>query len=256
VRGSGIEAEKVVDTRARAGSLILGCMSSRVPVHRVGRLAMRSIAGLLAGCASMPWPAPARQLDAEVFFKLQRGMNESELLVRAGEPDLVTYPGVSTRETIVGGSVTGDGRSSAYRRWRRGSVSEIKQYHYIPDRSEHDPHLTVVTLHGGIVTRIDRTKVFSRENLPEPPPAEPIKPAPSDTEIQRRRAERTLEAAQEYADTRSRLLEQAPGPEPEEAPAGVAAPRRRGVYRGLLDDGTVYYGDRPSGSHDEVLEKR
>ena len=194
------------------------------------------VCALVAGSAS--WAA---QLSSSVFFKLQRGMNEGELLVRAGQPDLVTYPGVTARETTIGQVVTDADGNEAFARFRRTRIPEVKQYHYIPDRSEHDPYLTIVTLRGGLISRIDRTKVFSRENLPEAArsadtaPSEPVR---TDTEIRRDRAERTFQAAQDYAETRQRLLERT---------GEYAAPERDPtLYRRVEGDGSVYYGDRPS----------
>ena len=199
------------------------------------------LAGVLALVSMLAVESQAAQLSSSVFFKLQRGMNEGELLVRAGQPDLVTYPGVTARETSIGDTVTDEDGNEAFVRFRRTRIPEIKQYHYIPDRSEHDPFLTVVTLQGGLISRIERTKVFSRENLPEPArrASAPTVPVRSDAEVKRDRAERTFKAAQDYAATRQRLLDR--------NGEYVAPERDPTLYRRVEGDGSVYYGDRPSG---------
>ena len=173
-------------------------------------------------------------------------MNESELLIRAGQPDLITYPGVVARETTIGGTVVDDAGNTSALRYRRTDIPQVKQYHYIPDKSEHDPFLTVITVRGGLVTRIDRTKVFSRDHLPDPPgrsgtASEPVR---SDIDIQRDRADRTYQAAQDYTATRERLLEEA---------ADAPADHGRRVYRQVGEDGSVYYGDSPT-APDPVLQ--
>lgn len=210
-----------------------------------GRGARTVLALVLVACVGGVHGA---QLDSASFFKIRRGMNESELLILAGQPDLVTYPGVVARETTITGRDSetrdlpgGSATSESALRFRRTEIPEIKQYHYIPDRSEHDPYLTVFTLRGGIITRIDRTKVFSRDNLPDPPAdsSEPREPARTDLDIQRERAERTAEAARAYAETRRRLLE-------EVARDAEDASEPPPVYRSVGEDGSVYFGDRPA----------
>lgn len=195
----------------------------------VSRLALL---GVLA-----PGAAAAGQIDATTLFLLRPGMPESEVLVRAGAPDLVSPPGSGGVRIIS------------------SNAAAVERWHYIPDRSEHDPHLTIITMTNGRVFNIERRKVFSRDGLPEPPEAAPDR-KPSDSEIVRERLERTMEAAERYARTRARLkredieLRQAAGELPE-------TPTGRGeleIYRGLDADGSAYYGDRPPGESPNVVE--
>ena len=81
-----------------------------------------------------PPPAPAaeavRGMDFATYIRLQTGMTEGELLSRAGRPDYVTFD-----------SAKGD---------------YVKLFYYYPTRG--DPFITVVTLYGGRIDNIERTK--------------------------------------------------------------------------------------------------
>ena len=82
-----------------------------------------------------PPPAPAgaaepRGMDFDTYIRLSRGMTEGELLNRAGKPDHISLDAV--RRDIV------------------------KSFYYYPTRS--DPFITVVTLRGGRIDNIERTK--------------------------------------------------------------------------------------------------
>ncbi len=83
-----------------------------------------------------PPPAPAaasaRGMDFETFIRLSRGMSEGELLQRAGKPDYLALENV--RDDIV------------------------KSFYWYPTRS--DPFTTVVTVRGGRIDAIERTKKF------------------------------------------------------------------------------------------------
>ena len=83
-----------------------------------------------------PLPAPplasARGMDFDVFIRLQRGMTEGELLLRAGKPDHESLE--SFRHDIV------------------------KTYYYFPTVS--NPFTTVVTLRGGRIDDMDRIRKF------------------------------------------------------------------------------------------------
>ena len=69
-------------------------------------------------------------MDFDTYIRLQRGMTEGELLSRAGPPDYVALD--SARREIV------------------------KSFYYYPTSS--DPFTTIVTLRGGRIDNIERTK--------------------------------------------------------------------------------------------------
>jgi hypothetical protein len=84
-----------------------------------------------------PPPAPpaaetVRGMAFDTYIRLERGMSEGELLVRAGKPDEVAVENV--RANIV------------------------KSYYYFPTGS--DPFITVVTLRGGRIANLERTRKF------------------------------------------------------------------------------------------------
>ncbi|HEY5701356.1 MAG TPA: DUF4124 domain-containing protein [Gammaproteobacteria bacterium] len=206
--------------------------------------------GLLIAMAGFHAAGPVRagQIDTATFFLLETGMEESEVLVRAGTPDLVTSIGGEILETFDGTLTPEfvDGRG--FGGVRRIHSTNLRRWHYIPDTSEHDPHLTVITMKSGRVSNIERKKVFSRQGLPNPK-ANSLsrRQVPSDDDIVRRRLERTLDAAERYARTRSRLkreeiaLARAAADLPELTVGDTDAK----VYRSVDDHGVVYYGDRP-----------
>ena len=80
-------------------------------------------------------PAPgqvtARGMDFDVFIRLQPGMTEGELLLRAGPPD---HKGVDN------------------------FVDVVKSYYYFPTVA--NPYTTVVTLRGGRIANLERIKKF------------------------------------------------------------------------------------------------
>jgi hypothetical protein len=76
-------------------------------------------------------PAP-RGMEFDTFIRLQRGMTEGELLVRAGRPDQVS---VENLQSLA-----------------------VKSYYYYPTSG--DPYITVVTVRGGLIDNIERTKKF------------------------------------------------------------------------------------------------
>jgi len=83
-----------------------------------------------------PPPAPtaarARGMDFETFIRLQRGMSEGELTQRAGRPDYLALE--NARDDIV------------------------KSFYWYP--TTNDPFTTVVTVRGGRIDTIERTKKF------------------------------------------------------------------------------------------------
>ena len=84
--------------------------------------------------APPPYPqaAPVRGMEFGVYTMLRRGMTEGEVLVRAGRPD---------QETVEG-----------------GFRYVVKSLYYYPTTA--DPFITVVTLRGGRVADIERTRKF------------------------------------------------------------------------------------------------
>lgn len=79
-----------------------------------------------------PASVPVRGMDFTTFIRLQRGMTEGELLLRAGRPDHESVENI--RHDIV------------------------KTYYYFPTVS--DPYTTVVTLRGGRIFSLDRIRKF------------------------------------------------------------------------------------------------
>ena len=179
------------------------------------------IAGAL--CAGTLWGAAAQaaQMDLETFNNLRRGMPESEVLLRAGEPDRVTAPG--------GGLIAHHGHAV--------HLGPRLAYHYLPDASEHDPWLTVVTMTNGRVSALERRKLLSPLPGALPAPDDPgAAPAPDDHSIRRQRASRTLDAAQAYSEVRWRIHERN---QQRSSPASPSRP----VYRGTDESGAAYFGD-------------
>lgn len=82
--------------------------------------------------AIAPASVPVRGMDFVTFIRLQRGMTEGELLLRAGRPDYESVENI--RHDIV------------------------KTYYYFPTVS--DPYTTVVTLRGGRIFSLDRIRKF------------------------------------------------------------------------------------------------
>ena len=86
--------------------------------------------------ASVPLPAPAapqaRGMAFDTFIRLQPGMTEGELLVRAGQPD---HESVENFRAAI-----------------------VKTYYYFPTVA--NPFTTVVTVRGGRIANLDRVKRF------------------------------------------------------------------------------------------------
>ncbi len=74
----------------------------------------------------------ARGMGLNTYIRLQQSMTEGELLSRAGAPDHVAVEGVSPHVT--------------------------KSFYYYPTTS--DPFITVVTVRGGRISNLERTKKF------------------------------------------------------------------------------------------------
>ena len=172
--------------------------------------------------------ANAGQMDLATFNLLTRGMSESEVVVRAGRPDLDVPVGeVGAKRTVIGD----DGKVVEV--FTRSASAHVRELHYIPDQSEHDPHLTVITITGGRVTALHRQKVFSRGATQSS--GSPHTSSDESRKIQR--AERTLNAAEDYAAIRRGYLSATDETK-------VSKPAAATVYRQEQADGSIYYGDR------------
>ncbi len=100
------------------------------------------LSGLLAAAAGLPAQAGAdgmliaqsapRGMAFDVFIRLQKGMSEGELILRAGKPDSESVENM--RNDIV------------------------KTYYYFPTTS--DPWITTIRLEGGRIADLDRVKKF------------------------------------------------------------------------------------------------
>ncbi len=78
----------------------------------------------------VPQDKPVRGMDFSTFVYLRRGMSEGEVLLRAGQPD---FESVENFRNMV-----------------------VKSLYYYPTAS--NPFITVVTVRGGRVADIDRTR--------------------------------------------------------------------------------------------------
>jgi hypothetical protein len=105
-----------------------------------------------APVAAAPQQAPAvaprsnRGMSFDTYVLLRAGMSEGELIQRAGEPDYASSDGV------VGSTVRRGRRVETF------SDLEFKKFYYYPTPS--DPFTTVVTLTGGYISDLQRTRQF------------------------------------------------------------------------------------------------
>ena len=205
--------------------------------------------------AAAPLAGEAGQIASADFFGLRRGMSESEILLRAGVPDLVTTPGFETIEVRAGKVRDGkSGKPISFETFRRSRTPVIERWHYVPGPREHDPYLTVITFKGGEVWELERTKVFSRASLPavtESAPESDRESRTSEYDVRVERLDKTLEAAESYAATRRRLKEEIALPEAE---PGAARGSESPIYRRVQPDGSTYYGDAPPGTSFEIID--
>ena len=183
--------------------------------------------------------AIAGQVDSSAYFHLRRGMSESEVLVRAGPPDLVTSPGQEAVEVRHGVVDQGNDGDVSFDSFRRARIPTLASWHYVPSPGETDPFITIVTFRGGEVWELQRTKVFSRYQ-PKSSSTESAPEAVSDTDIQRERADNTLKAAEAYAATRAKLKQQGGN-----ADTDPPTQESKTIYEGLRPDGSTYFGDSP-----------
>jgi hypothetical protein len=96
-------------------------------------------------------PKPYRGLEFRRYISIQRGITEGELLGIAGEPDLVADQGVA-----ISAPTSVQGTRNVVVAARAGLV--MKTYTYMPTPA--DPFTTTITLVGGRVSEIERTRKF------------------------------------------------------------------------------------------------
>lgn len=219
------------------------CNQAR-PADAPGLACLPAVLGAVVLFSPALW---AGQIDSSAFFQLQRGMSESEILVRAGPPDLVTSPGqeaVEVKRGVVSRGSKGDVSFDSFLRTR---IPTIAQWHYIPGPGETDPFITIVTFKAGEVWELQRTKVFSRYKPPSAAAATEQESV-SDSDIRRERADNTLKAAEAYAATRAKLKGEGGDTGP-----GVAAEESTTIYKGVQPDGSTYFGDSPPGTRPKVI---
>lgn len=126
----------------------LRCQGKRME----SRLARRDeLEARLAAERAAAAPKQPRGLDFRKFVSIQRGMSEGELLVIAGEPDLVSDQGIAIAAPAteqIGRNLRGPVRAGL----------RMKTYTYLPTVA--DPFTTTITLVGGRVTEIERVRKF------------------------------------------------------------------------------------------------
>lgn len=206
---------------------------------------LASLVPVLGVAMLFPPLLSAGQIESSAFFLLRRGMSESEVLVRAGPPNLVTSPGQEAVEVKRGVVDRGDDGEVTFDSFRRTRIPTLSSWHYVPDPGETDPFITIITFRGGEVWELRRTKVFSRYK-PKSPETATVEDSVTDTDIQRERADNTLKAAEAYAATRAKLKEQG-------GDANAAADESATIYKGVQPDGSTYFGDSPPGRSPKVI---
>ena len=90
----------------------------------------RLLIPLLLLSLTLPCNASADGMAFDIFIRLEKGMSEGEVLLRAGKPDSESV------ENITG--------------------NIIKSYYYFPTPS--DPWITTITLRGGRIVNLERIK--------------------------------------------------------------------------------------------------
>ena len=206
-----------------------------------------ALVALFGGSVFVPPSVDAGQIDSSAYFHLRRGMSESEVLVRAGPPDLVTSPGLEAVEVRSGVVDRGDDGEVTFDSFRRTRIPTLSSWHYVPGPGETDPFITIVTFRAGEVWELQRTKVFSRYK-PKSSATARKQNSVTDTDIQRERADNTLKAAEAYAATRAKLKEQGG-----DAGASGATQKSTTIYKGVQPDGSTYFGDSPPGDSPKVI---
>lgn len=104
-----------------------------------------------------------RGMRFDVYIRLKQGMSEAELLQRAGAPDYESIEGTDSRtqaivqDGTVIDSPTGN-RVPQKSVIRSERTAIVKSWYYLPTTT--DPFTTHVTLIGGRIAEIERTKKF------------------------------------------------------------------------------------------------
>jgi hypothetical protein len=116
---------KTVDTQP-GGTLEFGNMQQKKFESDMRNSALAPEAPAPAFAAEVP----VRGMGFDTYIRLQRGMSEGELMLRAGKPD---YESVENFRHAI-----------------------VKSYYYYPTSS--NPFITVVTVSGGRIANIERTR--------------------------------------------------------------------------------------------------
>jgi hypothetical protein len=101
-------------------------------------------------------PTAVRGMPFDVFIMLRQGMTEAELLQRAGPPDYMSVDG--SVGNVVSARRIGPPGPGKPPRVETFSNMELKNFYYYPTVS--DPFTTVVTLTGGRISEMQRTRKF------------------------------------------------------------------------------------------------
>lgn len=127
---------KIVDTRPAALSVdVQGRPIERAMPHS-GPAAQQQAAQPYPVFVPLPAPPAARQespvrgMEFSTFTRLQRGMSEGEVLLRAGKPD---HESIENFRNLI-----------------------VKSLYYYP--TVVNPYITIVTLRGGRIAEIERTR--------------------------------------------------------------------------------------------------
>ena len=120
-----------------------------VPADSSGMKAPEPASAAQAPEAAAPAPVAVRGMSFDTYIMLRQGMTEGELLQRAGPPDYESNDG-----TVGSSVVTGRRRN----RVQSFNNLEIRKFYYYPTAS--DPFTTVVTLTGGLIADLQRTRQF------------------------------------------------------------------------------------------------
>ena len=110
----------------------IACQGEKLEADRRSQAA-RDAADARVEARTQAQPPAARGMDFNVFIRLQAGMSEGELLLRAGPPDY-----------------------EAFDNSRYGGVK--KSLYYYPTTS--NPYTTIVTVRAGRIANLERVKKF------------------------------------------------------------------------------------------------
>lgn len=137
--------------------------AAQLPVTPAAEQAPQPLAHPPIQISIAPEPAPQRAtrgMDFSVYIMLRAGMSEGELLQRAGPPDFQTYDG-SVGVSVVGraGRINNPGGNALHgSRVHTFNNFEVRRYYYYPTLS--NPFTTVLTLTGGTISDLQRTRRF------------------------------------------------------------------------------------------------